>query len=407
VLQCDDYSLDCECDNQHPLLVQATNALRHNFFRVPLKPALVVLRPLLCIIQILPTSSGKNRVLVAKNRVEFDLTTVITMAAVVTPSEPINNTDTMNEKLDPVPHPQATAPPTSETVTTTDTPTATTTTVNENSNPIANEPAAKAPEIPLVKVATAIVNEEEKTGKKLVPFLAPLPTCKPAPVAELTPDQSSKYDALLAHVSAIKMLPISTEKGAEERELDEAERMWLTRECLLRYLRAVKWDLAAATKRIETTIVWRREYGVANHTADYISPENETGKQVILGYDNEGRPCLYLNPGRQNTERSPRQVQHLVFMLERIVDLMPAGQETLALLIDFGASTKSSNPSIAQSREVLNILQSHYPERLGRALCINRTSFPTRVAMSANDFSQFPGLCGVSLSSLIHSLILL
>ncbi|KAF8249762.1 cral trio domain-containing protein [Wilcoxina mikolae CBS 423.85] len=268
----------------------------------------------------------------------------------------------MNEKVDPVLDPQATVPPTADTVPVTDTPTAT---------PITNEPSVKVPEVSLVKVATAIVAEEEKTGKKLVPFLEPLPTCKPAPIADLTPDQSSKYDALLTHVNEIKTLPVSTEKGVESRELNEAERMWLTRECLLRYLRAVKWDVAAATKRLEATIVWRREYGVADHTADYISPENETGKQVILGYDNECRPCLYLNPGRQNTERSPRQVQQVVFMLERIVDLMPTGQETLALLIDFSASTKSSNPSITQGREVLNILQSHYPERLGRALCIN------------------------------------
>jgi hypothetical protein len=120
--------------------------------------------------------------------------------------------------------------------------------------------------------------------------------------------------------------------------------------------------------------VWRREYGLRDHTPDYISPENETGKQVILGYDNECRPCLYLAPSAQNTERSPRQIQHLVFMLERVIDLMPAGQETLALLVNFGASTKSSNPSISQGREVLNILQNHYPERLGRALCINRAS---------------------------------
>ena len=239
-----------------------------------------------------------------------------------------------------------------------------------------NETAPSRP--PLVKVTTAIVQAEEQTGKKLVPFLYPAPACKPAPPAALTAEQQDKYDGLLAHVREIKTLPVATGAGdaaaAATEGLSEAERVWLTRECLLRYLRATKWDLAATKKRLESTLAWRRDYGVASHTADYLSAENETGKQVILGYDNEGRPCLYLNPARQNTERSARQIQALVFMLESIVDLMPPGQETLALLVDFKSSTSASNPSIAQGREVLSILQNHYPERLGRALCINSAS---------------------------------
>lgn len=60
-------------------------------------------------------------------------------------------------------------------------------------------------------------------------------------------------------------------------------------------------------------------------------------------------------------------------MLERSIDLMPADVETLALLINFKAGQKRTNtaPGIGQGREVLNILQTYYPERLGRALIIN------------------------------------
>lgn len=150
--------------------------------------------------------------------------------------------------------------------------------------------------------------------------------------------------------------------------------MWLTRECLLRYLRATKWNAAEAPKRLLGTLIWRREYGLAKHTASYISPENETGKQVILGYDIAARPCLYLNPAKQNTKKSERQIQHLVFMLERVIDLMIPGQETLSLLVNFKESSSGSNPSVGQGRQTLNILQTHYPERLGRALVINGTS---------------------------------
>ncbi|KAL7270613.1 Phosphatidylinositol transfer protein (PITP) [Rhizina undulata] len=212
---------------------------------------------------------------------------------------------------------------------------------------------------------------EATTGKKLVPFLHPDPSCVPSPPAPLTPEQQTKYEELLAHVQSLTTIPTNSTKTSSTRDLSESERLWLTRECLLRYLRASKWSLPDSKKRIEATLIWRREYGVEDHTPEYISPENETGKQVILGYDNNSRPCLYLNPAKQNTEKSPRQIQHLVFMLERVIDLLPAGQETLALLVDFKSSTNSSNPSVGQGREVMNILQMHYPERLGRAFVVN------------------------------------
>jgi hypothetical protein len=66
-------------------------------------------------------------------------------------------------------------------------------------------------------------------------------------------------------------------------------------------------------------------------------------------------------------------------MLERVIDIMKPGQETLALLINFKSSKTRSNtsPPLSQGREVLHILQTHYPERLGKALIINGSSFFT------------------------------
>jgi hypothetical protein len=94
---------------------------------------------------------------------------------------------------------------------------------------------------------------------------------------------------------------------------------------------------------------------------------------MLLGFDILSRPCLYLIPSRQNTDPSPRQIQQLVYSLERAVDMMPQGVETLALLVDFKHSSNSKNPSAGTGRQVLHILQTHYPERLGKALVINGT----------------------------------
>src|SRR5579871_4446538 len=92
---------------------------------------------------------------------------------------------------------------------------------------------------------------------------------------------------------------------------------------------------------------------------------------MLLGFDFMSRPCLYLIPARQNTNPSPLQVQQLVYSLERAIDMMPQGVETLALLVDFKHSSSSKNPSAGTGIQVLHILQTHYPERLGKALVIN------------------------------------
>lgn len=187
----------------------------------------------------------------------------------------------------------------------------------------------------------------------------------------LTAEQQGKYDWLLSRVKVLTEVPST--KG-KEGPLTDSDKFWLTRECLLRYLRATKWHEKEAEKRLVATLSWRRDYGVEEElTPEHISPENETGKQIIVGYDKECRPCHYLNPGRQNTAPGPRQVQHLVYMVERVIDLMPPKQETLSLMINFKPSKERTNtaPGISTGREVLHILQTHYPERLGKALIIN------------------------------------
>ncbi|EKV10622.1 Cellular retinaldehyde binding/alpha-tocopherol transport [Penicillium digitatum] len=203
------------------------------------------------------------------------------------------------------------------------------------------------------------------------PFAKPLDTAKPIAPAELTPDQQSKYEAVLKSASSWTTVATKAEKNAPTSPITEDERMWLTRECLLRYLRATKWDVSDAETRLQSTLTWRREYNLKKLTPEYISIENETGKQLILGYDINARPCLYLLPSNQNTERSDRQLEHLVFMLERAIDLTGPGQDTLALIVNFKETKSGQNASLAQAKQTLNFLQNHYPERLGRALVIN------------------------------------
>lgn len=235
--------------------------------------------------------------------------------------------------------------------------------VETNSNDPAEMPAQSS------SATTSI--REKSAGVTKTPFLEPVPSAKPSPPVALSTEQETMYNTLLEVVKSWKEIPSTKGKGGP---IMESEIMWLTRECLLRYLRATKWVVTDASKRLLSTLSWRRDYDVDSLLdGEIVSPENETGKQLILGYDGFARPCLYLNPGRQNTNPSPRQVQELVYMVERVIDMMVPGQDSLALLINFKQSKNRTNtaPGIGQGREVLNILQSHYPERLGKCYIIN------------------------------------
>lgn len=138
-----------------------------------------------------------------------------------------------------------------------------------------------------------------------------------------------------------------------------------------RYMRAAKWKLHDGKHRIRGTMEWRREYKPELIQPDDVGVEAETGKIILTGFDMDARPILYMRPGRENTETSPRQIRHLIYHLERAIDLMPPGQEQVAIIVDYKSATSQSNPSIGTARKVLHILQNHYVERLGRGLVVN------------------------------------
>nr|ODO04236.1 pleiotropic drug resistance protein [Cryptococcus depauperatus CBS 7855] len=138
-----------------------------------------------------------------------------------------------------------------------------------------------------------------------------------------------------------------------------------------RYMRAAKWKMPDAKNRIKTTLEWRRQYKPELIEPGDVSIEAETGKIILSGFDIDSRPILYMRPGRENTETSPRQIRHLIYHLERAIDLMPPGQEQVAIIVDYKSATSQSNPSISTARKVLSILQNHYVERLGRGLVVN------------------------------------
>ncbi|KAL0954980.1 hypothetical protein HGRIS_003910 [Hohenbuehelia grisea] len=207
-----------------------------------------------------------------------------------------------------------------------------------------------------------------ENDEKKVYTAAPIP---PAPVEDdprknLTEQEAQMYQTVLDHFSNPEFVIPHVDNG----QLTEEEKFWLSRECLLRYLRATKWVVDKAIERLNVTLKWRREFGLYDHvTASHVEPEAVTGKEILYGYDVQGRPAFYMIPSRQNTDGAERQIQFAVWMLERSFDVMGPGVESIDLMINF--ADRAKNPSLGTARAVLHILQEHYPERLGLALIIN------------------------------------
>lgn len=203
-------------------------------------------------------------------------------------------------------------------------------------------------------------------------FPIPHPDCKPNPAPEYTEEQEMKYQDVLQHFKSLSEYPLSLKPDDKRREpLTDWEKLrMLSRESILRYLRATKWDVRQAKRRLTETIAWRREFGVECLKPEELAIEAKSGKETVLGYDKYARPVHYMHPHRNDTKESIRQMQFAVFLLERCIDMMPPGVEQLALLINF--ESKSRNPtSIANAKLMLYILQNHYVENLGVNWSVN------------------------------------
>lgn len=142
--------------------------------------------------------------------------------------------------------------------------------------------------------------------------------------------------------------------------------------CLRRYLEARNWSVHKSKKMLEDTLRWRATYQPEKIRWDEVAIEGETGKVYRADFrDRFGRSVLILNPGKQNTTSEDNQLRHLVYLLENAIINLPPDQQQMVWLIDFSGWSLSNYVPIKTTRETINILQNHYPERLGAALLYN------------------------------------
>lgn len=167
----------------------------------------------------------------------------------------------------------------------------------------------------------------------------------------------------------------SSQKDAKVNELRTAlgplsgrSLKFCTDACLRRYLEARNWNVVKAKKMLEETFKWRSAYKPEEIRWHEIAHEGETGKVSRADFhDRLGRTVLIMRPGMQNTTSGEDNVRHLVYLLENAILNLPEGQEQMSWLIDFTGFSLNSNVSVKTARDIINILQNHYPERLAVA----------------------------------------
>ncbi|KAL1215518.1 Phosphatidylinositol/phosphatidylcholine transfer protein SFH11 [Cardamine amara subsp. amara] len=141
---------------------------------------------------------------------------------------------------------------------------------------------------------------------------------------------------------------------------------------LKRYLDARNWNVEKAKKMIEETLKWRSTYKPQEIRWHQVAHEGETGKVSRASFhDRQGRVVLIMRPALQNSTSSEGNIKHLVYLLENAILNLPKGQEQMSWLIDFTGWSMAANVPMKTTREIVYILQNHYPERLGMAFLYN------------------------------------
>ncbi|KLT38476.1 hypothetical protein CC85DRAFT_252949 [Cutaneotrichosporon oleaginosum] len=177
------------------------------------------------------------------------------------------------------------------------------------------------------------------------------PAAPPRP--EVTAEQTAALDAFKKHFADYKI---------ECTELGEREKMWLSQETLLRYLRATKGDTDAAIARLEATLAFRRQLNLydVDATAAIAEKDTRNATRFTAGW-NGLRPVNYVFMNRNPLPLEERDMVHNLFLLERMMDLTPAGAQEVCTVFNFGGKQMGPKPGLGQTKEMLGVYDAHYP----------------------------------------------
>lgn len=146
---------------------------------------------------------------------------------------------------------------------------------------------------------------------------------------------------------------------------------YCTDACLVRYLKARDWDMKKSLKLLLSSIEWRLKTQPENISASELTFEATSGKTYRRGFDRLGRPVIYITPSRENSTNYEKNLQLIVYTVERAIDSMENDVEKLVLIVDFNHFSTKVQPPLSVCKEMINIMSNHYPERLGACYIVD------------------------------------
>jgi len=147
----------------------------------------------------------------------------------------------------------------------------------------------------------------------------------------------------------------------------------------LRFLRARKFDVDAAFEMFVNTLRFRTTFqdkGIEAITVESVANEIIWEKSFYHGFDIDGRPvCIVKVRNHDPSKVDPQENQRFsLFMMEYGRTLLKPPVETVTLIFDMTAAGMK-NMDMKSLQFMIQSLQNHYPESLGKVLVYNSSWF--------------------------------
>lgn len=137
----------------------------------------------------------------------------------------------------------------------------------------------------------------------------------------------------------------------------------------LRYLIARSYDQKKAFAMLENTVKWWKETGSETWRCDACleNPNQHMGQ--FIGWDKEHRPVMFMSMRWGPERKNP--LRHMVCCFNHMIRMMPVGVEKWVCVTDFETYSHMHDGKPSMGMGVIRTIQDHFPERLGKMICIN------------------------------------
>jgi len=201
----------------------------------------------------------------------------------------------------------------------------------------------------------------------------PLMSQDPSIAGPLQPGRTSPVPAPNTQVQLNAISVLRQRINAEAAVYPADVMAYCTDGCLSRYLRARDWDVEQAYKMLKGSLDWRSTFKPHLITEAQVAGPMKIGTMFHTGFDKLNRPVIYVKPGAHSPNTLEERVTYVAWLMEHVASLMGENVEQVLIIMDFSEFGKrAKSPDSRQTAQaIINILQNHYPERLGSAIVIN------------------------------------